>query len=188
MFLLATGLALFTVVHLLLGLAPQGVNGLRETLGAPAVKGIVALVSLAGIVLLVMGWRSAEVSWIYAPPAALRVPALVVIALSIYLFVVANRPSAVKRVLRHPQLTGLFLWSLAHLALNGDNRSVLLFGWLGAWAVVEILLINRRDGQYEPAPAPPLATDLVTAVVAVVVIVALAWAHPWLAGVPVIPG
>ncbi|MEO1078146.1 MAG: NnrU family protein [Pseudomonadota bacterium] len=188
MLMLATGLTLFTVVHLLLGAAPAAAGGLQRKIGASGRKGLVALVSLGGMVLVVMGWRSAEVYGLYATPAALRIPALLLITISIYLFVVANRPSAIKRFLRHPQLTGLFLWSVAHLALNGDNRSVMLFGWLGTWAVVEIVLINRRDGPWDRAPAPPLATDLVTAVVAVVVLYALAWAHPWIAGVRVIPG
>ena len=37
-------------------------------------------------------------------------------------------PSAIKRVLRHPQLKGLGLWSAGHLCLNGDSKSLLLFG------------------------------------------------------------
>ncbi|MEM6773373.1 MAG: NnrU family protein [Pseudomonadota bacterium] len=187
MLILATGLALFTVVHLLLGAAPRAAAGLQQRIGASGRKGLIALLSLGGMVLLVMGWRSTEVYGLYAPPAALRIPALLLIAISVYLFVVANRPSAIKRILRHPQLTGLFFWCIGHLALNGDSRSVMLFGWLGAWAVVEMLLISRRDGPWERAPAPPLATDLVTAVVSVVALVTLVWAHPWIAGVAIIP-
>ena len=99
--------------------------------------------------------------------------------------VVSGRASRVKRVLRHPQLTGVLLWAIAHLLLNGDLRSVALFGGLALWSVLEILLINRRDGAWVRPEAPPLATDAVTAVVAVLVLGALVWAHPWLAGVAV---
>ena len=33
-----------------------------------------------------------------------------------------------KRLLRHPQLTGVLLWGVGHLFANGENRSLLLFG------------------------------------------------------------
>jgi uncharacterized membrane protein len=187
MLLLALGLALFTGTHLILSLAPDAVASRRARLGDGPIKGIVAILSLAGIVLIVLGWRSAGVSWVYTPPPGLRLPGLLLVAVGIYLFVVANRPSRVKTVLRHPQLTGLVLWSIGHLLMNGESRSLLLFAWLAIWAIHEIILINRRDARWEPAAAPGFATDVVTLVVALVAIYALAWAHPWLAGVAVLP-
>lgn len=42
-------------------------------------------------------------------------------------------------------IAGLLLWASAHLLTNGDSRSVTLFGSLAAWAVSEIVMINRRD-------------------------------------------
>ena len=111
---------------------------------------------------------------------------MLLIAVAIYLFVVSARPSVVKRYLRHPQLTGVFIWGVAHMLANGDSRSLVLFGAIAAWSIFEIILINRRDGEWIKPDAPPLATDLLTAVVAVIAVVALAWAHPWFAGVPVI--
>ncbi|MEE4279007.1 MAG: NnrU family protein [Halieaceae bacterium] len=186
MLLLTLGLALFTGTHLLLSLAPEAVASRRASLGENAVKGLIAVFSLAGMILLVIGWRSSDVSWVYLPPPWLRLPGLVLVALSIYLFVLANRPSVVKRVLRHPQLTGLALWCAGHLMLNGENRALLLFAWLGLWAVVEMLLINRREGAWQRADAPPLATDIVTVVISIVALIVLSLAHPWLAGVSIV--
>ena len=37
--------------------------------------------------------------------------------------------------LRHPMLTGVVVWAVAHLLVNGDVASLVLFGWLGLWAV-----------------------------------------------------
>jgi uncharacterized membrane protein len=187
MTLLALGLALFIGIHLLPSVAPTAYGGLKQSLGEGPVKGIYALASLAGIVLIVIGWRSADTQWLYTPPAALRLPALLLLVIGVWLFAVANRPSLLKQKLRHPQLTGLFLWCAAHLMVNGDSRSLLLFGALGLWSLVAMPLINRRDGAYAPPAAPPVRTDIVTAVLAVVVFALLAWAHPWLAGVAVIP-
>lgn len=186
--LLILGLLLFTGTHLVLSLAPTPVATARRSLGEGPVKGIVALLSAAGLVLIVIGWRASTPQWLYTLPAPVSMLALLLIAAGVYLFVVSNRPSAIKRVLRHPQLTGLLLWCVGHLLLNGDSRSLLLFGWLGIWAIHEILLINRRDRDWQAPAAPPLATDLITATIAAVVIAVLIGAHPWLAGVPAIHG
>lgn len=187
MTMLYAGLALFMATHLLLSAAPAAIDAQRSRLGEGSVKGLIALPSLAGLVLIVMGWRSAEVSFIYIPPAAARVPGLLLVAVGVYLFVVANRPSRVKRVIRHPQLTGLVLWSAGHLLLNGDSRSIAVFGSFAIWAVAEILLINRRDGHWEKPEPTPLATDFATVAISVTALLGLAWAHPWLAGVAVLP-
>lgn len=187
MTMLYAGLALFMATHLLLSAAPAAIDAQRSRLGEGPVKGLIALPSLAGLVLIVMGWRAAEISWVYMPPAAARLPGLLLVALGIYLFVVANRPSRIKRLIRHPQLTGLVLWCAGHLLLNGDSRSLVLFGSFAVWAVVEILLINRRDGHWEKPEPAPLTTDLATAVISIVALLVLAWAHPWLAGVAVLP-
>jgi len=62
-------------------------------------------------------------------------------------------------------MTAVILWSAAHLMANGDTRSLVLFGGLGGWAVVEILLCNRRDGDWQkPAPVGR-RTDVVAAVI-----------------------
>ena len=187
MTMLYAGLALFMATHLLLSAAPAAIDAQRSRLGEGPVKALIAAPSLMGIVLIAMGWRGAEVSWVYVPPAGARLPGLLLVALGIYLFVVANRPSRVKRLIRHPQLTGLVLWCAGHLLLNGDTRSLALFGSFAVWAVVEILLINRRDGHWDKPEPAPLATDLTTVAVSVVALLGLAWAHPWLAGVAILP-
>jgi uncharacterized membrane protein len=187
MTMLYAGLALFMATHLLLSLAPAAIDTQRSRLGEAPVKGLIALPSLAGIVLIVMGWRAAEATWIYTPPAGARLPGLLLVALGIYLFVVANRPSRIKRLIRHPQLTGLVSWCAGHLLLNGDSRSLALFGSFAVWALVEIVLINRRDGHWEKPEPAPLATDLTTAAISLVALLVLAWAHPWLAGVAILP-
>jgi uncharacterized membrane protein len=104
------------------------------------------------------------------------------VLLALYLFVASAQPSNVKRLLRHPQLTGLAVWALAHLLSNGDNRSLVLFGGLGLWALVEMPLINRRDGVREQPEAVPMAADVRLVVIAVVAFAVLFLVHPYLFG------
>jgi uncharacterized membrane protein len=187
MALLVLGLILFAGFHLLTSLAPGTCDRWRAQRGENSVKVLVSLGAVAGIALMVFGWRSAEVSYLYQPPLALRAPATLLIALGLWLMVIAQRRSILRRVLRHPQLTGVLLWAVAHLMVNGDNRSLVLFLGLALWCVLEIALINRRDGPYRAPAPPPLSTDLVSAAIAALLFLVLAFAHPWIAGVAILP-
>jgi uncharacterized membrane protein len=108
-------------------------------------------------------------------------------AISIFLLGAARRPTAIKRLIRHPQLTGVIVWSAAHLLANGEQRSLLLFAGIGVWATVEILAINRRDGAWVKAAAPSARTEVIGVVVSLLAFGLIAWLHPWFTGVPLLP-
>jgi len=185
MTLLAIGMLLFAGLHLIKSLAPSLRAGLQQRFTANGYRGIFSLLVLGSMVLIVLGWRGAEAQFLYSPPTALRTPALGLLVLAFLLMVVSARPSRLRRLVRHPQLTGVALWGLAHLLLNGDSRSLLLFGGMLAWAVVEIFAINRRDGVWIKAEAPALGADLINVVVAAIIIGVLVYIHPWIAGVTI---
>ncbi len=153
-------------------------------LGENGYKGVFSLALVAGLVLIVVGWRSSTPALVYVPPFGLQLFATGLLYLALLLFVVSGRPSRLKRVLRHPQLTSVALWGLAHLLLNGDSRSLVLFGGLAIWAVIEIFAINRRDRDWEKPAPPPWSIELVTVLVTAVVIAVVVYIHPWIAGVP----
>jgi uncharacterized membrane protein len=183
--LLITGLVIWVAVHLMPALFPGLKLSLKDKLGEGGYMGLFSLGVLAGLGCIIMGWRSAQPSLVYLPPAGLQMLALPLMFIAFLLFISAKRNTRIKRLLPHPQLTSLIVWSVAHLGANGDTRSLVLFGGLGCWAIVEIILISRRDG---PAPAvepPSWGTEIVGLVIAAVITAAVFFAHPWLAGVPV---
>jgi len=94
-------------------------------------------------------------------------------------------PTNLKRVLRHPQLLGVAIWSAAHLLSNGADRWLVLFGGLGSWSVLEMLAINRRDGARQQPEPVPVAAELKSLVAAVVAFAVLYFAHPYITGVPI---
>ncbi len=185
MVLLAAGILCFTLVHLSPALAPGIKAGIVANRGEGVYKVGFSLLVALGMVLIVLGWRSAQPQFVYLPPAGLRHPAMGVLVLAFWLMVVSSRPARVRRWVRHPQLTGVLLWAIAHLSLNGDNRSVLLFTGLGLWALAEMLLINRRDGVYSPPAPPAWAAEGVNLLITVVVVAVVVTVHPWLSGMPV---
>ncbi len=183
--LLLLGLLLFAGVHLVPSLAPSLKASWLGRFGEGGYKGSFSLLLLASFALMIGGWRSITPSSLYLPPDSMHLVALAIMALAFVLLVVSNRNSRLRRLVRHPQLTGVALWGLAHLLLNGDNRSVLLFGGLCVWAIVEILAINRRDGVWIKTDAPAWSAELVTLVIAALVIAVTVAVHPWLSGMPV---
>ena len=179
------GLLLWAAVHLSPSVAPGFKAAWKGKLGEGGYKGSFALLILTGLGLIILGWRSAQPTLIYLPPDILRLPALMLMVLAFLLFTASNRPTRIRRMVRHPQLGGVLVWSVAHLMLNGDSRSLLLFGGLGAWAMVEIVTISRREGLWVKPDAPGWGPEIIGAVIGLVFFAVVLWAHPWLAGVPV---
>jgi len=185
MTLLVIGVLLFACVHLSKSLAPSFRADMQKRLGENAYKGIFSLLILGSIGLIVVGWRSTVPQYLYNTSTAMQAPAFFLLVVAFWLMVVSSRPSRVHRLLRHPQLTGVGLWGVAHLLLNGDSRALVLFGGMAIWTLLEMFAINRRDGAWTKAQAPGLGADVVNLAITAVVLAVIIYAHPWLAGVPV---
>jgi len=185
MVLLVLGVLLFAGVHLIPSLAPGVKSAWLGRLGQGGYKGTFSLLLLAAFALIIVGWRSAQVTHVYLPSAALHAPALALLIIAFLLMVVAQRKSHLRRLVRHPQLTGVLLWGVAHLLLNGDSRSLVLFGGMTLWALLEIVAINRRDGIWIKEDAPGWGAELLTLAITVIVVGVIVYIHPWIAGMPV---
>lgn len=175
MVLLILGLALWTGAHLFKRLAPAQ----RAAMGdkGKAVFGVLILVS---VVLMVLGYRGADTAQLWSPPAFLTHVNNLLMLLAFYLYAASGMKTRITRVIRHPQLTAVKTWAVAHLLVNGDLASVVLFGGILAWAVVSVIVINRAQRDWtRPAPAP-LGKEIGAVVGAVVVMLAVGWVHTWL--------
>lgn len=185
MALLVLGVLLFAAVHFIPSLAPGLRTSWRRRLGENGYKGVFSLLLLAALGLMIIGWRGAEATHFYTPPPGMHDPALALLVAAFVLLVASGRPSRLRLLVRHPQLTAVALWGGAHLLLNGDSRSLVLFGGLALWSLGEMLAINRRDGVWIKDTAPRWTTELLNMAIAAVVLVVVVLLHPWLAGVPV---
>ena len=184
--LLISGICLWAAVHFMPALFPSVKLSLKAKLGEGGYMGLFALAVLAGLGMIIMGWRSAQPSLVYLPPEMLRMLALPLMVVAFLLFVSAKRNTRLKLILPHPQLTSLVVWSVAHLLANGDSRSIVLFGGLGLWAILEIILISRRDGPAAKPELPSWGSEVLGLVIALVVTGVVFAIHPWIAGVPVV--
>jgi uncharacterized membrane protein len=180
---LIAGLLLWCLVHLIPSLLPGLRSTLIDKLGAPPYKGLFSLGIVAAISLIVIGWQNTPVEQLYPAPAWGRQACLFLMPIALLFFISGRKPNNIRLFVRHPQLCGVVLIAVAHLMANSDNRSLLLFGTLAAWAILEMIFINRRDGRWQKPQRFPLKADLISLLIAAIVTTVFVFLHPYLFGV-----
>ncbi len=175
MILLIFGLVLYAGSHLFKRLLPE-----RRAAMGNAGKAAVALTSLAGIVLMVIGYRSAPYIEVWSPPAFLTHINNLLMLVAVFLLGIGNMWGVVRTKLRHPMLGAVKVWALAHLLVNGDVASIVLFGGLLAWAVISLILINKAQRIWVRPEVGPLRNDLIFAGISLLVYGIIAYVHKWL--------
>ncbi|SMX31144.1 NnrU family protein [Actibacterium lipolyticum] len=176
---LVLGLLLWSVPHLFKRIAPDA----RERLG-DKFKGVVALLVVAGIVLMVIGYRSFDYVPVWTPPSwGMHLTDLLML-FSVALFGLGNSKSRLRKKLRHPMLLGVIVWAGAHLLVNGDLASVVLFGGMAVWAVASIFMINARQPEWAPYVGGSVAGDVRLALITAAVYAVIGGIHMWIGPSP----
>lgn len=181
------GLTIFFGAHLFAAFARKARERLSKRLGEGPYKGLNSLVSILGFALIVWGWRNADATPLYVTPYWLRHVMFALVLAALILVAAAYLPKGrIAHAARHPFLSGVALWALAHLLVNGEVRSLILFGSFLGFAVIDRYAVARRSAAV-PAKGPVIndAYALVVGPVAWVAIYFLL--HSWLAGVALRP-
>lgn len=183
--LFIAGLVLFFGLHSISVFALP----LRNSLAAKnekAWKGIYALLSLLGLVLMSMGYSELRQAptILYVTPDWMRHVAALLLLPTFVFFLSSIFPGKIKDALKHPLLAAVKLWALAHLLVNGTLADVLMFGAFLAWAVlVRISLKTRPERTIPTAPRSP-ANDAIAVVLGLGLYLAFVlWLHEVLIGI-----
>ncbi|WP_187430262.1 hypothetical protein ROLI_007940 [Roseobacter fucihabitans] len=182
MALLIVGLILWVGTHYFKRLAPAQRAGMGNTGRIVTTIGIVA-----GLILMIIGYRAADFITVWNPPGFLTHVnnTLMLVALWVYGSSAAKGAKAWPAYkTRHPQLLGFKLWAFAHLLVNGDLASIILFGGLLAWAVGSVILINRAEPDWTPPAPAGKVTYIRLVVITLVLYVLIAAVHVWLGVLP----
>jgi len=186
MTLLIIGLVVFFAVHTVSIVNEPWRNRMVELFGEGPWKGIYALLSLIGFVLLVWGYGAARQASavVYISPFWFRHLTMLLMLPVFPLLLATYFPGRIKELVRHPMLLATILWASAHLLVNGRLADLLLFGGFLLWALLE--LISMRWRSQRPIPGAPTTkfNDLIALVMGLALyLLFVVWLHKQLIGV-----
>ena len=177
------GLVIFFGSHLFTAFARGPRENLVVKLGAGPYRGLYSLIALVGVVLIIVGWRDADITIIYSAAVWTRHVTYLLMLVAFILLASSILPAGkIAASAKHPMLAGVKIWAFAHLLVNGDVRSLLLFGSFLAFAVIDRIVVKKRG--VETPTMGPVKNDVIAIVVGtgLFFLVAL-YAHRYIAGV-----
>ncbi len=179
---LVLGLVLFLGAHSVRIVAEGWRTQMLRRIGELPWKGLMALLSVAGFVLIVWGYGQARLETValWTPPRGMAHAASLLVLVAFILLVAAYVPgNSIKSRLRHPMVLSVKVWALAHLLSNGNLADVVLFGSFLVWAVLDFRAARQRDRAQMLRAAPGrLVPTLITVVVGIAAWAGFAfWAH-----------
>lgn len=193
MLLLILGLALFIGIHML-PTQPDLRRALAGRFGENAYKGAFSIVSALGFALIVYGYHKVQLHpgknpVLWTAPGWGRHATMALMLPVFPLLVATYLPGKIAGAIRHPMITAVKFWALAHLFVRGDAASLVLFVGLLGWAVFDRISLKRREAAGLVSPKTgPVRNDVIAIVAGLVLYAAFAkWGHPALIGVAIVP-
>ena len=180
--LLVLGLLIWVGAHIFKRVAPAQ----REAMGDKG-KGVVAVLLLVSLGLMIWGYRGAEFIPVWNPPSFMVHINNLLMLIAVFVFGMSATTGRLRGKMRHPQLTSVKIWAVAHLLVNGDLASIILFGGMLAWAVLEVILINKAVPVWDRPQPGEAKKDVVLVVITLVMFGLMTGIHAWL-GVWPFPG
>ena len=166
--MLVAAAVVFLAIHLIVS-GTRLRDAITGMIGENAYLGLFSLASVGVIVWLAMSYNAASATLgsgndpaLYSPGVAVRHLAMPIVLLAFLIGVpglLTTNPTSVRqegaasrddtvrgilRVTRHPFLWGVAIWSGFHLAANGDEASVVLFGTFFVTAVLGTFSIDAK--------------------------------------------
>jgi uncharacterized membrane protein len=174
---LCIGLVLWMDAHFFKRLLPGLRQSLNERIGAGPARGVMSVIILLSVILMIVGYRAAPVHQVYDPIAGMGHLNNLLMVISVVMLGMGSSKGRMRTWFRHPMLMGIIVWGTAHLLVNGDLASIILFGGMILWALGEIFLINKQEGAWDrPAPGPA-SSDIKLLVISAVVFVVIVSIH-----------
>ena len=193
MIVMIIGLVIFFGMHLV---PITGVKSLLiERVGEKKYQGIFSIISLVGFIIIIYGfslidtcnpmmadcetdnfylWDSFEYS---------KEISFLLMPICIIFLVASQMKSNIKKVVRHPMLIGILIWSFVHLLSTGDLRSIILFASFGAFSIIDIIFTRKTA---EQGISFSILNDVVVIVVGLVLYSVILYFHEYVSGLQIV--
>ena len=189
MSLLIAGLLIFLGIHTFTTLRELRLAAI-DKLGDSGYRIVYSIIAFVGLALIVYGYgvyRAAGYIPVWEPPRGMTHLAMLLMWIAFICVTAAYTPvGKIKATLKHPMLVGVKTWALAHLLVNGDLGSMLLFGAFLAWAVYDRISEKRRGADPAVMVAGFTAGDVMALVIGTILYGLFLTFHKQLIGVAVI--
>ncbi|MEP4198969.1 MAG: NnrU family protein [Aliishimia sp.] len=169
---LILGLLLWIGAHYFKRLMPER----RAALGDRG-QGIVAIAIIASLVLIILGYRAADFIPVWTPPGFMTPINNLLMLGAFFVFGTSATTGRLRGWTRHPQLLAVKFWATAHLLVNGDLASVILFGGMLAWAVGSVILVNKAVPEWTKPEPGEAKKDILLVVITLVTFGIVATIH-----------
>lgn len=191
MSLFLIGLILFIGTHSIYIVSPSLRGAMIARLGYNPWRGLFSLLSLAGLVLLIVGYGMArdEPTQLFVPPDWARDFAFTLMLVALPLLVASFFPVPTRfgRFVRHPMLASVTLWALAHALVTGTLNGVILSAVFFIWALSARFTLIARPMNPPSEAAPQPRNDWIAVGIGVAVWIAFLYVlHDWLIGRPLL--
>ena len=185
MAILITGLLVFFVPHFYSAFRSRAPgNDIKTRLGEGPYMGLYSIVSAVGFGLIIYGYIQAPPTGnLYIGPEWARPTAITLMLIAFILLIAAYVPNTyLKKLVKHPMLCAVILWSGAHLLIGANQQKALLFGSFLVFSLIDFVAVSMR-GEEASGPAS-VTNDLIAISIGGGVYAGiLVWAHEAIIGV-----
>lgn len=185
---LIVGLVVFVASHLFVTFREARAVAIAR-LGKPLYHSLFGLLSLIGVGLIAWGYatyRASEWVEVWTPPDGMRHATVGLMLIASVLIAAYLVPSHIKAWTKYPLLLAVKTWAFAHLLVNGDLGSIVMFGSFLAWAIFAFATARRRKDVVLPRAPNGWLNDGIVVVLGIAIYLALGfWFHPYVIGIPV---
>ena len=173
---LLIGLLLWVVAHFFKRVLPSMRMAMNDRMGAGPARGVMSVAILLSVVLMIIGYRGAEINQVYAPMVGMGHLNNLLMVISVVLIGMSASKGRLGTKMRHPMLTGVIVWGVAHLLVNGDMASIVLLGGITVWSVLQIMLINAQE-TWERPERGPASGDIKLLIISTVMFIVIVGIH-----------
>jgi uncharacterized membrane protein len=155
-------------------------------MGEKPYKGLFALVSALGLIVIIWGYGVAKdgpagADLVYDPPSWGHHLTMLLVLLAFISLSISFHKGRLKLWLKNPMSIAVALWAAGHLLANGTLPDVVLFGAFLAFALLDIgySTATGKAPHFEPKPRQ----DIIAPLAGVVLYVVFLLLHQWIIGV-----
>ena len=193
MIVLIIGLVIFFGMHLVPVTSVK--SSLIERMGEKKYQGIFSMISLVGFIIIIYGFNLIDTCnrmvancesdnfYLWDSFENSKEISLLLMPICIIFLVASQMKSNFKKVVRHPMLIGVLIWSFVHLLSTGDLRSIILFASFGAFSIIDIIFTRKTA---EQGISFSILNDVVVIVVGLVLYSIILYFHEYVSGLQIV--